>query len=125
MALVGLFILWIIISIPVYMSAKAVTGGKARFGQAMAATLGGAVVYWVVNFGVAIFLGSIIGLSAGVWALILAFIAWLAVYRAVFHTGWFGAIGIAALALILFFVLNASLGAVFGIRYPDLFPFPV
>ncbi|MBI3858632.1 MAG: hypothetical protein HY296_00105 [Thaumarchaeota archaeon] len=123
--LVGLLILWVIISIPVYLSAKAITGGEARFGQAMGATLGGTIVYWIVNFGVTLFLGSVLGASAGIWALILAFIAWLAVYRAAFDTSWIGAVGIAVLAFVLFLILDAALGAVFNVSYPDLFPFPV
>ena len=33
--IVGLIILWIIVSIPVWLAGKAVTGGKATFGDAM------------------------------------------------------------------------------------------
>src|SRR3989304_4485055 len=123
--IVGLIILWIIVSIPVYVAGKIVTGGKAGIGQAMGATLGGAIVYGIVLFGVSFFLGAIIGPSAGIWALILAFIAWLAVYRSSFDVGWLGAIGIALVALLVFFALNTVLGGIFGVTFPDLFPFPL
>jgi len=123
--LIGLIILWVIASIPVYIAAKVLTGGKAGFGSAMGATLGGVIVYALVFFGVNYFLGSYLGSSAGTWALILAFIAWLAVYRASFDVGWLKALGIAIFALIVLIIVNAILGSLFGASIPDLFPSPL
>jgi hypothetical protein len=123
--IIGLIILWIIASIPVYIAAKALTGGRASFGAAMGATLGGVFVYGLVLIVVGFFLTALAVPGAGIWALILAFLAWLAVYRSAFHTGWLGALGIAIVAVIVFFVLNAILGALFGISFPDMFPFPL
>src|SRR5215472_12425420 len=88
--IVGLVILWIIVSIPVYAAGKLITGGRAHFGQAMGATLGGGLVYFLVYFGVAFFLGALLGPTATIFALILALVAWIAVYRASFDTGWLG-----------------------------------
>ncbi len=122
---IGLIILWIIASIPAYIAGKIVTGGKASFGDAMAATLGGIIVYAIVLFGVTYFLQPIVGSSAGIWALILAFVAWLAVYRASFDTGWLGALGISVLSLLVFFVLNAVLGSALGVAFPGVFPYPL
>jgi hypothetical protein len=122
---VGLFLLWIIASIPAWLAGKAITGGRATFGQAMGATLGGAIVYFLVLFGVTFFLGAVIGVSAAIWALVLAFVAWLAVYRASFNTGWLGALGIAALTVIVFLVLNVVVVGLFGVTFPEAFPFPV
>ena len=48
--IVGLIILWIIVSIPVWLAGKAVTGGKATFGDALLATLAGPIVYFIVVF---------------------------------------------------------------------------
>src|SRR3972149_6803747 len=123
--IIGLIILWIIASIPAYLAGKAVTGGKASFGQAMGATLGGTIIYGIVLIGVTLFLGTLIGASAGFWALILGFIAWLAVYRASFDTGWLGALAIAVLSVFVFLILNILLGSLFGVALPDLFPFEV
>jgi hypothetical protein len=91
--IVGLVILWIIVSIPVYAAGKLVTTGRANFGQAMGATLGGGLAYFLVYFGVTFFLGAILGPTATIFALILALITWVAVYRASFDTSWLGAKG--------------------------------
>ena len=122
--IIGLVILWVIISIPVYFGSKAVTGGKSTFGQAMGATLGGGLVYFVVYFIVAIFLGPVAGAgTAAALAIILAVIAWLAVYRSVFKTGWFGAIAIVFVAWVVLLILDFILVHTFGVPFPDFFPF--
>jgi len=121
--LIGLIVLWIVISIPVYFAGKAIKGGGAGFGQAMWATLGGVIIYYVIYFVVAFFLGAVIGPSADVFALLLALIAWLAVYRSAFHTSWFGAIGIVVIAWLILLVLNFILTVAFGARFPDFYPF--
>src|SRR5208283_3236431 len=119
--LVALVILWVIVSIPVYAAAKVVTSGKATLGEAMAATLGGAIVYVVVLVGVTFFLGTLLGHFAVIIAFILAFVAWLAVYRASFETSWLGAVGIAILAAIVILVLNFFIVALFGVAIPSFF----
>jgi len=96
--IVALIILWVIVSVPVYIAARLITSGraeKASYGDAMVATLGGAIVYGIVLVGVSFFLSAILGHAAIVFALVLAIIAWLAVYRASFDVGWLGALGIA------------------------------
>jgi hypothetical protein len=122
-AAVALIILWIIISIPVYFAGKMITAGKANFGQAMGATLGGGLVYFIVFYGVAFFLGALLGPSAAILGFILALIAWLAVYRASFETSWIGALGIVLVAWIVLIVLDLFLTRAFGIAFPDFFPF--
>jgi len=121
--LVTLVILWIIISIPVYFAGKAVTGGKASFGEAMGATLGGGLAYFIVYYGVVLLLGSILGSSTALLALILAFIVWLAVYRASFDTSWFGALGIVIVGWLILLVLDFFLVQLFGVSVPDFIPF--
>ncbi len=120
---VGLIILWAIISIPVYFAGKALTGGKSDFGDAMGATLGGAIGYFLVLYAVSYFLGSVIGTAADTFALVLALVVWLAIYRAAFRTSWLKAIGIVLLAWILLLMLNYVLTAAFGVSFPDFFPF--
>jgi hypothetical protein len=118
---IGLIILWIIVSIPVWLAGKAVTGGKATFGDAMIATLVGPIVYAITLFIVGYLLGAVIGSTAYVIALILALIAWIWVYKASFRTGWLGGIAIAILAWILFVVISIIFGALFHVSVPGTF----
>jgi hypothetical protein len=121
--LVGLVVLWVVVSVPVYFAGRAVKGRAASFGGAMGATLGGFVAYYVVFFLVAFFLGAVIGSSAGVIALLLGFLVWLAVFRAAFNTSWLGAIGIVVVAWLILLILDFFLVAIFGVKFPDFFPF--
>ena len=119
----GLAVLWVVVSVPVYFAGKLVKGDNATFGNAMGATLGGVVVYYVVYFLVAIALGAVIGSPAVAVALVLGFLAWLAVFREAFDTSWFGAVGIVVLAWLILLVLDAILVSLFGVRFPDFYPF--
>ena len=121
--LIGLAILWVVVSVPVYFAGRAIKGREASFGNALGATLGGVVIYYLVYFVVAFFLGSVIGSSAGVIAIVLAFVAWLAVFRAAFSTTWLGAVGIVVVAWLILLVLDLLLVAIFGVKFPDFFPF--
>ena len=121
--LLGLIVLWIVVSVPVYFAGRAVKGREASFGEAMGATLGGVVAYYVVYFLVAILLGAVIGSGAGVIALLLGFLAWLGVFRAAFHTSWLRALAIVVLAWLILTVIDFLLVAAFGVRFPDFFPF--
>ena len=120
---VGLIILWVVVSIPVYFAGKAVTSGRSTFGNAMRATLVGALVYFIVFFLVAFFLGAVIGSPARPLAAVLGVIAWLAVFRGSFDTGWLGAVGIVTLAWVILVVLDVVLVTAFGAKFPDFFPF--
>ena len=122
---IGLIILWIIVSIPVWLAGKAVTGGKATFGDAMIATLFGPIVYAVTLIIVGYFLGALIGSTAYIIALILALIAWIWVYKASFRTGWLAGIAIAILAWILFVVISIIFGALFHVVVPGTFFPPI
>jgi hypothetical protein len=119
--IIGLIILWIIVSVPVWLAGKAVTGGKATFGEAMIATLFGPIVYAITLVVVDFLLGGVIGSTGYIIALILAFIGWIWVYKASFKTGWLGGIAIAVLAVIIFVVLSILLGAIFGLVVPAPF----
>jgi hypothetical protein len=119
--IVGLIILWIIVSIPVWLAGKAVTGGKATFGEAMLATLFGPIVYAITLIVVDFLLGGLIGSAGYIIALILAFIGWIWVYKASFKTGWLGGIAIAILAVIIFAVISIIFGVLFGLAVPAPF----
>ncbi len=119
--IVGLIILWIIVSIPVYIAGKVVTAGKSSLGDAMIATLFGPIVYTLTLFLVQFLLGTLIGASAYIWALIIAFLAWLGVFKASFKTGWLGALAIALLAVLVFAGLSILFGELLGVMFPTPF----
>jgi hypothetical protein len=119
--IIGLIILWVVISIPAWLAGKAITGGKSTFGDAMVATLVGPIVYIVILIVVDFFLGALIGSGAFIIALILAFIAWIWVYKSSFGTSWLGGLGIALLAVVILFVASVILGALFGVVVPASF----
>jgi hypothetical protein len=121
--IVGLLILWVVVSIPVYFAGKMINKGNAHLGQAMGATLGGMVIYFIVLYGVAIFLGSLLGPPAAILGSILAVIAWLAVYRASFATSWIRALGIVVVAWLVLLVLDFILVALVGVSIPKFYPF--
>jgi hypothetical protein len=119
--IIALIILWIIVSIPVYIAGKVVTAGRSTFGEAMLATLFGPIVYAIVLVGVSFFLSAVIGSGAYIFALILAFIAWIGVYKSTFRTGWLGALAIAILAAIIFLIISVIIAALFGVTIPASF----
>ncbi len=119
--IIGLVILWVVISIPAWLAGKAITGGKSTLGDAMVATLVGPIVYFVILIAVDFFLGALIGPGAFIFALILAFIAWIWVYKSSFGTSWLGGLGIAILSIIIFAVMSVILGALFGVVVPASF----
>jgi hypothetical protein len=113
--------MWIVVSIPVWIAGKLLTGGKSSFGSALLATLAGPIVYFLVTYLVDFFLSAFIGTTAFIFGYILALIAWIWVYKASFHTGWLRAIMIAILAWVIFIVLSFVLGLIFGVTYPAPF----
>jgi hypothetical protein len=119
--IISLIVLWIIVSIPVWLAGKAITGRRASFGSALLATLAGPIVYFLVIFLIDFFLGAILGPSAYIFGWILAIIAWIWVYKASFETGWLKAILIAILAWVIFVILSFIFGALFGVSYPSPF----
>jgi hypothetical protein len=121
--LIGLIILWIIVSIPVYFAAKLIVGSRAHFGSAMIATLVGPIIFAVI-LAIGYYLTSRIFPGLGLLALLVAFLAWIWVYKAAFSTGWLHAFGIAILAIIIaivILVLLAALGFAFH-AFTNVFP---
>ncbi|HEX2013618.1 MAG TPA: hypothetical protein VLA68_00180 [Nitrososphaera sp.] len=107
--LIGLLVIWILVSIPVWIAAKILTLGKARFTRAMLVTAVGPIVYAIVFFISTAALSVAFGEGAG-WlgaiAFIIAFIAWIGVFKKGFDTGWLRALGIAVLATVVFIVIG-------------------
>lgn len=127
--LLGLLILWIVVSIPVWIAAKILTVGKARFTRAMLVTAVGPIIYAVVFLVAAAVLTLTVGEQFVVAALsfIIAFLAWIGVFKWGFETGWLRALGIAILATILFIVLGIIVTIALQALVPDvppITPFP-
>lgn len=121
--LAGLMVLWAVVSVPVYFAGKVIKGDQVGFGDAMTATLAGVVVYYIVYYVVAFALVAVIGSPAGVLALVLGLLAWLAAFKASFRTSWTGALGIVVLAWAILVALDVVLVTIFGVRFPDFYPF--
>jgi len=118
--IIGLIVLWIIVSIPVYLAGKVVTGGRSTFGEAMVATVLGPIVYFIVLAGVRFFLEGLLGGAASTLGYILAFIAWIWVYKRTFRTGWLGGLAIAILAVLVFVIFSLIVNALLGIVVPSV-----
>jgi len=120
---ISLIVLWVVVSIPVYVSGELITGGKADFGSAMGATLGGALAYIVILWGGTFFLAPILGASALTISFGLALLVWLGVYRASFDTGWLQALAIVLVGWLVLLVIDAVLTSLFGVSFPKFYPF--
>jgi len=107
--LIGLLVLWIVVSIPVWIAAKVLTIGRAKFTRAMLVTAVGPIVYAIVLFISAAVLSVAFG-DRGGWiaaiAFLIAFLAWIGVFKKAFEVGWIRALGIAVLAIVVFAVLG-------------------
>ncbi len=125
----GLLILWVLVSIPVWIAAKIVTVGKARFTRAMLVTAVGPIVYAIVFFASSVLLEMTLSEKIFITtiAFILAFIAWIGIFKLGFETGWIRALAIAILATIVFAVIGAII--TIGLQAlvpqtPPITPFP-
>jgi hypothetical protein len=120
---ISLVVLWVIVSIPVYISGELITDGKADFGSAMGATLGGALAYVIVLWAGTFLLTPLLGASALVISFAFALLVWVGVYRASFNTGWLQALGIVIVGWLVLLVMDVILTSLFGVSFPKFYPF--
>ena len=122
--IIGLIVLWVIVSIPVWIAAKLLTLGRARFTRAMLVTAVGPIIYAIVFFISATLLTAAIGnlTLPVIIAFIVAFIAWIWVFKKGFDTGWLRALGIAFLAVIVFGVIGVLISLVIQAIVPEAPP---
>lgn len=106
--IISLIVLWIIVTIPVWIAAKVLTLGRAKFTRAMLVTAAGPIVYAIVFFISAAVLTVALGdpTIPAIIAFILAFVAWIGVFKKGFDTGWIRALAIAILAIVVFAVIG-------------------
>ena len=122
--IIGLLALWIIVSIPVWVAAKILAMGRVSFSRAMLVTALGPIVSAIVFFIFAALLTAIIGDSTlpVIIGLIVAFVAWIGVFKTGFHTGWLRALGIAILAVIVFAVIGLIISLLMQLIVPEAPP---
>ena len=122
--IIGLIVLWVIVSIPVWIAAKLFTLGRAKFTRAMLVTAVGPIIYAIVFFISATLLTAAIGnlTLPVIIAFIVAFIAWIWVFKKGFDTGWLRALGIAFLAVIVFAVIGVLISLVIQAIVPEAPP---
>jgi hypothetical protein len=124
-AIVSILIILALVSIPVWISAKILTMGRAKFGRAMLVTAVGPIVYFVILSVSTLLLSSLpIGsnnsFSLNWLALAVAFIAWIYVIKKGFKTGWIRALGISILAIIVFVTIGIVVAYIVQLFVPDL-----
>lgn len=123
--IISLVIIWAIASIPVWISAKILASRHASFGRAMLVTAAGPIVYALVLTISTSFRSLTIGnqlsliTSLGV---VLAFMAWIYVFKRGFETGWIRAVGIAIVAIIVFVIIGVAIALVIHLFVPNVHP---
>jgi hypothetical protein len=122
--IIGLLVLWIIVSIPVWIAAKILTRGRVKFSRAMLVTALGPIIYAIVFFLFAALLTAIVRDSTVpiLTGFIVAFIAWIGVFKKGFDTGWLRALGIAILAIIVFAVIGLIISFLIQFIVPEAPP---
>ncbi len=111
--IIVLIVGWIIISIPLWLAAKAMTGGRATLGAAMLGTLLGIFVFTLIYFLTYVVSSTLVSQStAGAVSLLFGFLAFLALYKGLFNVGWIGALAIAILAVIFTAIIAVIIGAI-------------
>jgi hypothetical protein len=122
--IIGLLILWIIVSIPVWIAAKILTRGRVGFSRAMLVTALGPIIYAIVFFIFAALLTAVFGDPTVpiILGFIVAFIAWIGVFKKGFDTGWLRALGIAILAIIVFAVIGLIISLLIQLIVPEAPP---
>jgi hypothetical protein len=124
-AITSLVIIWAIVSIPVWISAKIFFSRRASFGRAMLVTAVGPIVYAVVLIISATIISLTIGnrlsliISLGV---VLAFLAWIYVFKRGFETGWIRATAIAIVAILVFVMIGVAIGSFTHLIVPNVPP---
>jgi len=118
--IIGLVVIWIIVTIPVYIIAKFFMP-KASLRDALVATIFGPLVYVVTLFAADYLLAAVIGILGYILALAFAFIAWVWIFKISFRTGWLRGLVIALLAIVVFAFLSYVFGFFLGLMVPTPF----
>ena len=122
----SIFILWAIVSIPVWISAKILRAKQAKFTRAMLVTAFGPIIYGIVYFVSTRILSSVLlspaGNSVNMIGIVIAFIAWIYVFKRGFKTGWIRALGITIAAIVVFVIIGVIISTTISHTQPQLSP---
>ena len=121
----SLFILWAIVSVPVWISAKILRAKQAKFTRAMLVTAFGPIIYGIVYFVSTRMLSSVLlpaGNSVNMIGIVIAFIAWIYVFKRGFKTGWIRALGITIAAIVVFVIIDVIISTTISHTQPQLSP---
>ncbi len=108
--LISLIIAWVIISFPIWVSAK-FFNSSASLGKAMIATIAGLIVFYMLS----IIFGLILPFPI---PQIIGFLGILWVFKNIFNVSWGRALGIAFLAAIIVIIINFVIIVLFNISIP-------
>jgi len=104
--IVSFLIVLVIVSVPVWISARVLSAKQGKFSRAMLVTLAGPLTYTVVYFISTRLLTSLFSLgnkyslsSINMIGIILAFAGWIYVFTEGFETRWIRALGIATVSI--------------------------
>jgi hypothetical protein len=121
-AMASFFTIWAIVSIPLWISAKMLRAKQASFTRSMLVTAIGPIVYAIVFLISTKLLSSLFTIenrnslfSANATGIVIAFLAWIYIFKRGFETGWLKATGIAILAIIVFVIIGII--TAFAINY--------
>ncbi|MEM0063627.1 hypothetical protein [Metallosphaera cuprina] len=99
----SLIITWVIVSVPVWLSAK-LFSSHASLGKAMLATFLALLIFFL--------LARLISPLSHLLGLLIGFVAVLWVFKEIFDVGWLSALGIAIVTFIITIILLIILAAV-------------
>lgn len=124
-AITSLVIIWAIVSIPVWISSKIFLSRRASFGRAMLVTAAGPMVYAFVLFIsttiISLAIGNRLSLITSL-GVVLAFLAWIYVFKRGFETGWIRATAIAFVAILVFVIIGLAIRAFTHLVVPSIPP---
>jgi hypothetical protein len=130
-AIISFFVLWAIVSIPVWISARVLDAKQRRFGRAMLVTIAGPITYTIVYFITTWLLTLLLSLvnkyyyflpSVNTVGIALGFVGWIFIFKKGFETGWLRAVGIFILAIIVFLIMEFILYLIMNQLVPSYSP---
>ncbi|MCL5731196.1 MAG: hypothetical protein M1605_03650 [Candidatus Thermoplasmatota archaeon] len=103
-AILSFLLLWIIISIPVYLASKFVVPRKSTFGKAMIAAIGALIAFTVLSL--------LVGIVLPLLSLLAGLIGILFVFKAMYETDWINAFVMGIMVLVFIVIILFVLAAV-------------
>ena len=128
---ISFLVLWVIVSIPVWISARVLSAKEGRFSRAMLVTIAGPITYTIVYFITTRLLTLLFCLvnkyyyflpSVNMVGIALGFVGWILIFKKGFETGWIRAVGIFILAIIVFVIIEFILSLIISQLVPSYSP---